>query len=217
VGEELRLEEGAQLRILAPPYVSYTVMPEAISRYREGYPNGRFSIELVTRSQIGQWISFHSFDIGIASLPFDAPSISVSPLAQVPTVVVMPPQHPLCNCDLIDVKMLASYDFIALNGFTLVRRQLDHVLSQAGVTLKIVGETDTGLNALQLVARGLGITIVDRLWVDAMPAGTVEFRSWTPGVTSAFGLIRPDSAAATAPTLLMTSILRDIFRERYCG
>lgn len=215
VGEELRLESEAQLRVMAPPYACYTVLPEALARYRRIYENGRFSLEMVTRSTIGSWVSFHPFDIGIASLPFDAPSIVVTPLAQVPSVVVMPPGHPLAAKDVVDAVDLQSYPFVALNAFTLLRRQLDKALEQTDVTLNIVAETDTGLAACSLVAEGVGITIVDRLWIDAMPPDRVVHRPWRPGVLSSFGLIRPSATPPSEPAQMLASILQDIFEARY--
>ena len=209
VAEELRLEADAQLRVIAPPYASYTVLPEALARYRKRFPSGEFSLELVTRSSMGRWISFHNFDIGIASLPFDAPSISTTPLAQVDTVVVMPLGHPLSKLSVVPVEALGDYTF------TLLRRQLDHALDQTGVRLNLVCETDTGLSACQMAAEGVGITVVDRLWLDAMPPGRVEHRPWTPGVTSSFGLIHPSTAPVSDRARALGEILIDIFRSRY--
>jgi DNA-binding transcriptional LysR family regulator len=215
VGEDLRLEADAQLRVIAPPYASYTVLPEALARYREIFPKGQFSLELVTRSTMGRWLSFHPFDIGIASLPFDAPAISSIPLAQVATVVVMACGHPLAAKKKIAAEDLGRYPFVALNSFTLLRRQLDRVLDDAGVKLRLVGETDTGLSACQLVAKGLGITVVDRLWVDAMPEGEVQYRQWEPGLRSSFGLIHPTATPLGPPARALADILKDIFKTRY--
>ena len=46
--KEPRLEADAMLRIIAPPYFSYTVMPEALARNRQTFPNVQFSLALVT-------------------------------------------------------------------------------------------------------------------------------------------------------------------------
>ena len=215
IGEDLRLEADANLRVIAPPYASYTVIPEALALYRQTYPNARFSLELVTRSSMGRWISFHNFDLGIASLPFDAPSITAVPLAEVATVVVMPVRHPLARQARISATDLGRYSFVVLNAFTLLRRQLDRILAEAGVELDIVGETDTGLSACQMVAEGVGITVVDRLWLDALPAGRVEARPWSPGLISSFGLIHPAPTPLGEPAQLLARILRDIFAKRY--
>ena len=215
VGEELRLESEAALRVIAPPYAAYTVLPEALARYRDVYPGGQFSLELVTRTSMGKWLSFHQFDLGIASLPFDAPSIVATPLARVGTVVAMPPGHPLASKPVIDVADLGAYPFIALNTFTLLRRQLDRVLDQAGVTLKIAGQTDTGLAACTLAAQGVGITLVDRVWIDAMPPKSLVVRPWKPGIVSAFGLIRPAAHPLSPQAQLLETILHEIFERRY--
>jgi DNA-binding transcriptional LysR family regulator len=213
--EALRQEREAYLRVLAPPYASYTVLPEALAEYRKAYPDGKFSLELVTRSSLGAWLSSHQFDIGIASLPFDAPSIDVTPLAEVPTVVAMPLDHPLTRKAVVEASDLEAYPVVALNRFTLIRRQIDAVLEKAGVTLNVVGETDTGLAACALAAEGVGVTVVDRLWLDAAPKDRVTWRPWTPGHVSAFGLIRPATTPMTPQVAFLARALADIFTRRY--
>ena len=66
-----------------------------------------------------------------------------------------------------------------------------------------------------MAAEGVGITVVDRLWLDAMPPGRVEHRPWTPGVTSSFGLIHPSTAPVSDRARALGEILIDIFRSRY--
>ena len=147
-GEMLRQERHAFLRIFAPPYAAYTVLPQALARFREAYPEGRFSVELVTSRAIESWIPTHQFHLGIAALPFDAPSVEVKPLAQVPTVVAMPVDHPLAKKDVITLDDLELEPFIALNKFTRIRRQLDEICQRNKAQLNIVGEAGTGLAAL---------------------------------------------------------------------
>jgi DNA-binding transcriptional LysR family regulator len=214
-GEMLRQERQAYLRVLAPPYAAYTVLPEAIARFRQTYPEGRFSLEIVTRSSMGAWFSFRQFDIGIASLPFDAPSIEVTPLAEVPTVVAMAVDHPLAKKSAIDLHDLAAHPHVALNRFTLLRRQLDEILQREGVELNIVGETDTGFAACALAAEGVGVALVDRPWLDAAPRDRVVWRPWRPGLVSQFGLIRPANSPMSRPAALLASIVTEIFERRY--
>lgn len=214
-GEALRHTTDLQLRIVAPPYASYTVIPEAMARYRRHFPNDRFSHELITRAEMGRWLAYHPFDVGIASLPFDAPGIEITPLAKLPSVVVMPLTHPLAEKSCVDLVDLARYPFIALNSYTLIRRQLDKIIERAGIVLDIVGETDTGLAACHMVAEDLGITVVDRLWIDAIPPGLVIHRPWRPGLVSTFGLIRPAANPMDARTTKIAQIIADIFVERY--
>jgi DNA-binding transcriptional LysR family regulator len=214
-GEMLRQERHAYLRIFAPPYAAYTVLPQALARFREAYPEGRFSVELVTSRAIESWIPAHRFHLGIASLPFDGPSVEVKPLAQVPTVVAMPVQHPLAKKDVITLDDLASEPFIALNKFTRIRRQLDEICQRNKAQLNIVGEAGTGLAALALVAEGLGLTIIDRIWLDVAPKDKLAWRHWLPGHTSEYGLIRPTNTPLSEQAVFLSSALSEIFVSRF--
>ena len=67
---------------LAPPHAVHTVIPPAIARLRKQRPELHVQIEILVRSSIGTWSAYRPFDLGIAALPFDLPSIRKEPLAR---------------------------------------------------------------------------------------------------------------------------------------
>jgi hypothetical protein len=87
-------------------------------------------------------------------------------------------------------------DRLATNDGTY-RHRLTFILPYARVP---TSEMKTGLSASQIVAEGVGITVVDRLWRDAMPPGRVEFRPWT--VRYSFDLIHPAATSLRPPARL---------------
>ena len=97
LGEEIRRDTEAVLRILVPPYAAHTILPRALARFCARYPERRYSVEILARNAMGSWITFHPFDVGVAALPFEIPAIKVKRFAAVETVVVMPKGHPLAR------------------------------------------------------------------------------------------------------------------------
>lgn len=191
VAADLRSDSEAVLRILVPPYAAQSLLPPALRRFREDHPERRFRVEIMTRNAMGGWLAFHPFDIGIAALPFELPSVAVRPLADVETVVVLPPGHPLSVHERIEIGQLAGVPFVAMMPNTPMRQAIDDAARAAGARIEVIGETSTSVSACELVAAGIGVTIVDRLVADSFAPGTIVSRSWNPGRTSTYGLIFP--------------------------
>lgn len=213
VAAELRLDQEAELRILAPPYTAHTIVPRALSRFCARYPERRYSVEIVVRNTIGSWIAFHPFDVGIASLPFEIPSIKVKRLAAVKTVVVLPKAHPLTARKIIRASDLVGFPFIAMNRNTPLRRRLDEIFDREGTRLNIVGETSTAISACELVAQGLGLSIVDAVVPMAFDPELIEYRPWRPGFNSEFALIYPASTPISKAAKDFSSIIEDVIFE----
>jgi DNA-binding transcriptional LysR family regulator len=213
VAAEIRLNKEAELRILAPPYTAHTIVPAALHRFRARYPERRYSLEILVRNTIGSWIAFHPFDVGIASLPFDIPSIATKRVAAVETVVVLPKGHALAAKSTIRIADLDGVAFIAMNRNTPMRRRLDTLFEQQGVRLNVVGETSTALSACQLVTHGMGVTIVDAVVPMAFDPKLLDFRLWKPGMKSEFALIYPASGTTSKAAADFSALLHEVLFE----
>lgn len=203
--------DGAdQLRVFAPTYVAHSFLPEALGRLSKRLPALRVSVEIVGRNSIGSWISFHPFDIGIATLPFERPSITVERFAAVDTVVVVPATHRLATKRQIAPKDLDGKPFVTLGRNTPMRQRLDHVFEAAGIAPAIVAETSSSNSACELVAHGLGFTIVD--FIVALPRQRelkLALKRWQPGLTSEFGFIYPTAAGLTKAAAEFVRVVSD--------
>ncbi|MHA7778014.1 LysR family transcriptional regulator [Roseibium sp. M-1] len=209
IAEEIRTGSEAVLRIMAPPYIANTVLAPALCAFRERYPNRRFAVELVNRNYMGNWMSFQPFDVGIASLPFELPSIRTRGFAVVDTVVVLPKRHDLLRHDVIEIKDLDNVPFVALSRSTPLRRLLEEEFTRTGLKLNIVGEAPGSGIACDLVAHGLGITIVDALQPIVLDPKKLEIRPWKPGYSSVFGLVFPSETKPTAAALEFGTFLME--------
>lgn len=207
IAEEIRTDSEAVLRILIPPYAAGTILPRALKSFVGRFPERRYSVEIITRNSLGAWVSFHPFDVGMASVPFDLPAIHSEPFATVDTVVAMPAEHPLAGKDVVDIHDLVGVPFIAMNRSTPMQRIVSQIAQSNGVELNVVGETTTSVSACEMVAHGLGVTVVDAIIPLAMNLPGIVFRRWSPGYRSQYGLIFPVAAKPSKAALDFSSIL----------
>jgi DNA-binding transcriptional LysR family regulator len=148
---------------------------------------------------MGSWLPFHPFDIGIAALPFELPATRVRRFAAMQTVVVLPRGHPLTRKRVITLAELASYPFVAADRNTAIRKRLDLIFEADGLKPLVVGDTTNSISACDMVAAGMGLTIVDAFIPLTRKSNTIETRLWKPGSITEFGFIYP--AASSISTI----------------
>lgn len=198
VARQISREHSEVLRVFAPTYVAHSFLPEALARLAAHLPELRVAVEIVGRNSIGSWVSFHPFDIGVTTLPFDRPAITVQPFAQVETVVVLPLDHRLSRKRRVVVGDLDGERLVTLGRNTPMRQRLDGMFARAGIAPNVIVETSSSNSACELVAQGLGITVVDS--IVALPRARelkLALKRWQPGLSSEFGFIYPTAAGLT--------------------
>ena len=204
------------LRVLAPTYVAHSFLPAALARFSARMPGHRVSVEIVGRNSIGSWISFHPFDVGVAALPFERPSIEVERFAVTNTVVVLPKRHRLLKKREISVQDLDGEAFVTLGRNTPLRQKLDDIFEKAGVVPRVVVETSSSNSACELAAHGLGFTIVDS--IVALPRIQdlqLVLKPWRPGLVSEFGFIYPAATGLGRPASVFVRAVKEVIAETH--
>jgi DNA-binding transcriptional LysR family regulator len=99
----------------------------------------------------------------------------------------MPKRHELSAKPVVYAADLARYPFIAISPNTLLGQGLNKLFEKLGVSLNIFVETATATSASEMVARGLGITIVPGCIGSLLGSQRVELKPWDPGFKSTLG------------------------------
>ncbi|WP_405616766.1 LysR family transcriptional regulator [Streptomyces sp. NBC_00076] len=89
----------------------------------------------------------------------------VHELGEEPYAVILPPQHPLHRADSVRLEDLAGEGWVRFTRGGLLDEQIGQVLRRVGLTPSTVARASQIATAVQLVAHGLGVTMV--------PASTV--------------------------------------------
>lgn len=212
IADEIRSNRHARLRLIAQPYLAQALLPAAFDHFSELHPEARFSLEIRSRGDVGEWVGGHQFDIGVAALPIDAPNVRTEAFASVPIQAVLPSDHPLAAKQTIDLADLARQPFIALRPYTLLRHMIDDLLHEEGQSLDVRIETSSGLSACQMVQHGLGVTLADPLVARLVP--DVVVRPWRPGLSLTYGfvhsLVHPPGEAAGSLAQIIAATARTL-------
>lgn len=140
VGAALGLTLGS-LHIATGPYPGECLVPEALARLIEKYPELTYRISEMDWSDIPDSLLTRTFDIGVADISSvdDDPRFDTEPLIDDPLFYVCRPDHPLANHSNVDLSEIRSYPLVA----NRVPAKMTSFLANSGPSGSI--SRDTGL------------------------------------------------------------------------
>src|SRR5215468_5081938 len=161
IARDIRTLKGAHLRVVAPMLTAFGILPAAIAAFRTSYPQTRVSLEIKNIRDIADWVANGPFDIAVTALPFDDARVESELFATVRTVLIMPKRHPLAAKRIVQLKDLRGEAIVLPTIGTSTRARFDLAFESVGLKLDGMIEAASAFFICHLVARGLGLGLVD--------------------------------------------------------
>jgi DNA-binding transcriptional LysR family regulator len=202
IARDIRMLEGAHLRVVAGMVAAFGIMPAATKALLEMHPKVHLSLEIKDVRDIADWVATGPFDVGITRMPLEDARVECEPLVTGHCVVVMPPNHPLARKRAVSVRELASERMVQTSQGNIHRELIARAFSSAGVKYAGSVDTPTGISACQFVANGLGLAITDPYAYRAAMGFGLVARPIRPALEFSLGFFfpanRPRSNLVTA-------------------
>ena len=197
IGRELHELKHGRLVVGAIPAISMGWMPKLVARFLQHYPKANLTLETFSSPDIAQMVGQGRLDIGIAQASTNDVSIRRTDLFSIDTVCVMPKDHPLARKDCITPRDLTSVYLISLSRPDIIRKQVEAVLAENGITLPQRLEVTVGSALCKLVGEGVGVGLVDLETATNFTSGMIEVRRFEPQIKMPISLLqslrRPES------------------------
>jgi DNA-binding transcriptional LysR family regulator len=189
--DELRGLVRGRVRIGALLFGGELDIPALLSRFTSAYPGVEVGIREGTAQRMLDLLAEGSIDLAFA-LEVDPPEgLERLELSSEELVLLMSPDHELAGGGPIKLSALAGHRLIAFESGSSTRQRVDAALARAGVvTPRIVVEANDPSLVHSLAARGLGLAILPRSFVE-LPGPRVAFRSLSPPLQMAVVLWWP--------------------------
>lgn len=187
----------AHLRITAMPAISFSLIPEAIEDLVGLEPDLQIGFEVRSSAWVVESVGARQAEVGISGLPLEHPGLRVEITVDAPCVCVLPKGHPLARRERIRAEDLADEPFVSLGRGFRTRRLIDKAFAACGVQRRMQVETQVSQSLCALVARGLGVAVVEPFTPTGWPAPCFEIRPFQPEVRFAFGVV---TAAGLPPS-----------------
>jgi DNA-binding transcriptional LysR family regulator len=202
IAQDIRTYDQGQLKIGALPALGFSFVPDIVERFRRGNPKILIKMETISSAIVRDLVAGGQFDLGFVADEVDISGIISERFAAPPVVCIMPLGHPLAEKSVIWPEDLADQPFISLSQVDRTRRRIDALFEKNGVSRNIVIETHFALSVCQLVARGVGVGLINPYSLGALEPGQLVARPFMPRMTFNTMMIyppdRPMSAAVTS-------------------
>lgn len=167
------------LRLGVIPTIGPFLLPWLMPAVRETFPNLKLYLREDTTERLLARIEAGRLDVAVVALPCGCGTAETLAVKRDELLVALPPDHPLAGQDHIPVGALSGERMLLMEDGHCLR---DQVLSTCGVSPGSAGAEQfaaTSLHTLvQMVAGGLGITLLPRMAVAAGvgSGATIELR-----------------------------------------
>ena len=210
IAEGLRRDPKGEVRIVSIYGLVNSLIPTAIKRFSAAHPKVRITIDMLNRARLEEVIHERQFDIALATLPVKAPpSLTIDTLGAMPAICVLPVKHPLAERKKIVAADLAGIPFISARRETLLRQRVDDVFDRLGIAREMLFECHNTEVMCQLVAAGLGVSIVHPFVRKPVDDSFVS-RAFEPSIRMEYAMFRqPRGEISNACEVLAGLIMKD--------
>ncbi|MGM0888998.1 MAG: selenium metabolism-associated LysR family transcriptional regulator [Bacillota bacterium] len=140
-------------------------LPKVLAEFAAQYPMVDIQIIISNSNDVIQGIRSNKLDIGLIEGETDYKDIDVMPFMNDEMIVVVPPDHPLSQMDLIEGNMLENQTWVLREQGSGTRTYSDKLLSSLELNIKKTFIFTSIQGVKEAVMAGLGIALLSRLTV----------------------------------------------------
>ena len=181
LSEQLRDPMGGDLRVGIIPTMAPYVLPKVLAPIREAFPNLNIQLTEAQTSNITRMLKQGDLDATLLALPLGEENIQEVALVDEPFMLAVPADHPKADWAEVSTDDLEGEEVLLLEDGHCFRDQALEVC-QAHRGIESKNYSATSLETLrQLVAAGIGVTLIPQLAVpaDAANKGPVRYIPFT--------------------------------------
>jgi len=205
---DIRTLQAGILRIISMPALGYGLIPDTVAKLKKHHKQVRISVDFGTRQELEKGLANAEYDFGIATLPVDHELLEVEPLCGANAVCVLPPGHPLAEKRVITAMDLDGSSFISMETGAFFRYRIDELFGRLGVRRELNIEAQSTIMVCNLVAKGLGVSIVHP-FVARPFEDQIVCRPFEPGIRFDYGLLFPAGQTRSQLTNEFVRTLQD--------
>lgn len=211
------LEELAGLRrgsvaLGCLPTTGAYLLPQLLRAFLDDYPAIQVRLQEASSPQLGRALRNFEIEIAIMDEAGLGEGIVAEPLFGEPLVVAVPPDHPFAGRESLSMRELDGQAFILMKHGHGYRQIVLDALAAAGVSPRIVYESDEIETVQRLVEAGLGISIVPEMV--CKEKGPVYSRIEAPSPFRTLLLARREGSELSPPTSAMREAALRVLRGR---
>ncbi|MCV0378345.1 LysR substrate-binding domain-containing protein [Nitratireductor sp.] len=187
----IRDRGAGEIRLACRSALSSSIVPKAISGFHAAYPDVKVTLHVLWSRDVRDRVASGQCDVGLAADEIDVAGIHHQKFLSHRALCAIPLGHSLCDHQVIGPQELEGQSLINYVPEDRLRKQIDHVFAQAGVTPNNIVETIYASTVCALVSSGVGVGFVTTHAVAGVDESRFVLRPFEPAVSMRSLLIMP--------------------------
>lgn len=213
IARDIRDGSKQRVRLLTMPRLATEVALPIVAQLHKKLSKLEIQIDIVPRRDLEPQLNRLDYEIAIATLPISGNVADIEPVSVQRLYAVVPREHPLAECRQIEVRQMAGHEMVALPTHTRHRQDMDDIFRSFSTNAKIVVTVSTIEAAVDLVSRGVGMTLADGIMRRiALKSGCVMI-PLVPTRSVTYAIIRPPIRSVSSGLIELEDALKARFLE----
>ncbi len=197
-----------RLSVAAMPSFANSLLPSHLKEFKDEHPNINITVHDVVAEDAIEMVRSGKVELALSFEHEPSDDLVFTSLFTDHFIVALPPHHTLTRKQIIPWSAIALEPFITLKPPSHIRKMIQHSVDEQQIQLNIECETNQLATIGQLVASGMGISIVPTICSTLFQAQGAQCRRLSkPTLSRNIGIITrrryPLSSAAQAFVNLM--------------
>lgn len=201
-------DTATPLRLAAPQTIAHCLLEPLLGSFirKTGIV---VSLEIATTPVVLELVADRRVDLAIADVVNPSSSLSRVPLRRSTFVCAMPTNHPLALKQSVSVEDLQDVPLILLLKRNPARAMIDRVFAKAGLRPLVAMETANALSAVNLVAQGVGLTLLNPFPISLNTTQNVAYRPFEPEISSDTAFFHPVDIPLTSSARRFIEVIEE--------
>jgi DNA-binding transcriptional LysR family regulator len=191
VAEDLIENRMGHLRIACSPNLGQSLLPRAIARFYDHYPDVRIILHTMIPSVLMQAVLTQQVELGIAFLQDTHPNVEILPLYENRMVAAVAASHPFARRKSLAVRDLADTPLIGYGSDIPLGQLVRRLFSDEGLVPQVKIEVQQAHVACALVQAGTGIALIDELTVAGPVWPQIVVKPIVPTIAAPVSIMHP--------------------------
>ncbi|MDP6443429.1 MAG: LysR family transcriptional regulator [Pirellulaceae bacterium] len=151
---------AGQVHVASIYSVGLSFMKEFVQEFSKLYPQAQVRLEYAHPDRVYELVRNGQADLGLVSYPQASRVLEATPWREEPMVLVMAPNHPLASRREVTIADLNGVEMACFDQNLRIRREIDRVLAQAGVSTRVAVEFDNIETLKRAIEINAGVSIL---------------------------------------------------------
>ena len=214
---ELQGLERGTLKIGSLLTVVNYLLPPTVIGFHNAYPNVELSVQGLRTGDIYKGLLQNELDLGIVFLPIEHEDLEVIPIYEENLALAVPIDHPFAHKEFVTLQILNDTPSILLPETYFLRQVINEQCRSLNFIPKPVLEMTTMESIIQMVSKGVGVTILPKAYldyIDNIQIKTIPIQD--PVITTQIGIAyRKNKHLCAASRVFMEELITTIKDERF--